>query len=111
MDKRESLVLDGLQAEDGRLVIVGDHRRDTLNRAGNRGVASVQIAESGEEDIHAGKPVTVKVRPYKVVTKLQDTTIRREHQGNEDPTDNCGCRTVELPINETAQSLPDQADA
>jgi hypothetical protein len=61
------------EAEDGTLFIIYDHQRYTLNRAGKRGVASVQIAVFGEEDVHAGKPVTDKVRLHQVVTQLQDT--------------------------------------
>ena len=61
------------EAEDGTLFIIYDHRRYTLNRAGKRGVGSVQIAVFGEEDICAGKPVTDEVRLQRVVTQLQNT--------------------------------------
>jgi hypothetical protein len=64
---------DGIQAEDGTLFIIYDHQRYTLNRAGKRGVGSVQIAVFSEEDVRAGKPVTDKVRLHQVVTRLQDT--------------------------------------
>jgi hypothetical protein len=44
LDERESSYPDGIQAEDGTLFIIYDHQRYTLNRAGKRGVGSVQIA-------------------------------------------------------------------
>jgi hypothetical protein len=49
------------------------NQRYTLNRAGKRGVGSVQMAVFGEEDVRAGKPVTDDVRLHQVVTQLQDT--------------------------------------
>ncbi|MFT5327846.1 MAG: hypothetical protein ACI8P0_005752 [Planctomycetaceae bacterium] len=61
------------EAEDGTLFIIYDHQRYTLNLAGKRGVGSVQIAVFSEEDVRAGKPVTVEVRLQRVVTQLQDT--------------------------------------
>ena len=61
------------EAEDGTLFIIYDHQRYTLNRAGKRGVGSVQMAVFSEEDVRAGKPVTDKVRLHQVVTQLQDT--------------------------------------
>ena len=73
LDERESSYPDGIQAEDGTLFIIYDHQRYTLNRAGKRGVGSVQIAVFGEEDVRAGKPVTDKVRLHQVVTQLQNT--------------------------------------
>ena len=73
LDERESSYLDGIQAEDGTLFIIYDHQRYTLNRAGKRGVGSVQLAVFGEEDVRAGKPVTDKVRLRQVVTQLQNT--------------------------------------
>jgi hypothetical protein len=69
------------EAEDGTLFIIYDHQRYTLNRAGKRGVASVQIAVFGEEDVHAGKPVTDKVRLHQVVTQLQDIDDTSEAPG------------------------------
>ena len=73
LDERESSYPDGTQAEDGTLFIICDLQRYTLNRAGQRGVGSVQMAVFGEEDVRAGKPVTDKVRLQQVVTQLQDT--------------------------------------
>jgi hypothetical protein len=73
LDERESSYPDGIQAEDGTLFIIYDHQRYTLNRAGKRGVGSVQLAVFGEADVRAGKPVTDKVRLHQVVTQLQDT--------------------------------------
>jgi hypothetical protein len=73
LDERESSYPDGVQSEDGTLFIIYDHQRYTLNRAGKRGVGSVQIAVFGEEDVRVGKPVTDKVRLHQVVTQLQDT--------------------------------------
>ena len=58
--------------EDGTLFIIYNHQRYTLNRAGKRGVGSVQIAVFGKEDGSAGKPVTDEVRLHQVVTQLQD---------------------------------------
>jgi hypothetical protein len=45
------------EAEDGRLFIIYDHQRYTLNRAGKRGVGSVMMATFREEDVRGGKPV------------------------------------------------------
>ncbi len=73
LDERESSYPDGIQAEDGTLFIIYDHQRYTLNRAGKRGVGSVQIAVFSEEDLRAGKPVADKVRLHQVVTQLQGT--------------------------------------
>ena len=72
LDERESSYPDGIQAEEGTLFIIYDHQRYTLNRAGKRGVGSVQIAVFGKEEVRAGKPVTDKMR-LRVVTQLQDT--------------------------------------
>jgi hypothetical protein len=73
LDERESSYPDGIQAEDGTLFIIYDHQRYTLNRAGKRGVGSVQIAVFSEEDVRASKSVTDKSRFQQVVTQLQDT--------------------------------------
>jgi hypothetical protein len=72
LDERESSYPDGTQAEDGTLFIICDLQRYTLNRAGQRGVGSVQMAVFGEEDVRAGKPVTDEVQLHQVVTQLQD---------------------------------------
>ena len=71
LDERESSYPDGIQAEDGTLFIIYDHQRYTLNRAGERGVGSVQIAMFSEEDVRAGKPMSDKVRLKIDVTRLQ----------------------------------------
>ena len=73
LDERESSYPDGIQAEDGTLFIIYDHQRYTLNRAGKRGVGSLQMAVFSEEDVRAGKAVTDKVRLHQVVTQLQNT--------------------------------------
>ncbi|NQV28662.1 MAG: exo-alpha-sialidase [Rhodopirellula sp.] len=73
LDERESSYPDGIQAEDGTLFIICDHQRYTLNRAGKRGVGSVQLAVFSEEDARAGKPVTDELRLHQGVTQLQDT--------------------------------------
>ena len=106
LDQRESSYPDGIQAEDGTLFIIYDHQRYTLNRAGKRGVGSVVMAMFNEEDVRAGKPVTDKVRLHQVVTQLQDTDDTSGAPGNEDPTDNRDCRTVELPSLVTVISQP-----
>jgi hypothetical protein len=49
-DERESPYPDRIQAEAGSLFVIYDHQRHTLNRAGRRGVGSVQIAVFGEKD-------------------------------------------------------------
>ena len=59
------------EAEDGTLFIIYDHQRYTLNRAGERGVGSVQIAMFNEEDVRAGKPMSDEVRLKIDVTRLQ----------------------------------------
>jgi hypothetical protein len=73
LDERESSYPDGIQAEDGTLFIIYDHQRYTLNLAGKRGVGSVQIAVSGEEDVRAGKPMSDEVR-----LKIDVTRLRKE---------------------------------
>ncbi len=72
LDERESSYPDGVQAADGTIYIIYDHQRYTLNRAGNRGVGSVQMAVFSEEDVRAARTVTDKVRLHQVVTQLQD---------------------------------------
>jgi hypothetical protein len=62
---------------------------------------SVQIVVLGEIDIRAGKPVTDELRLHQVVTQLQHTVDMSGAPGDEDPTDNNGCRTVDLPKKET----------
>jgi hypothetical protein len=71
LDERESSYPDGIQAEDGTLFIIYDHQRYTLNRAGKRGVGSVQIAVFSEEDVRAGKPMSDEVRLKIDVTRLR----------------------------------------
>ena len=71
LDERESSYPDGIQAEDGTLFIIYDHQRYTLNRAGKRGVGSVQIAVFSEEDVRAGKPMSDEVRLKIGVTRLR----------------------------------------
>ncbi len=72
LDERESSYPDGIQAEDGTLFIIYDHQRYTLNRAGKRGVGSVQIAVFSEEDVRAGKPMSDEVRLKIDVTRLRN---------------------------------------
>ena len=71
LDERESSYPDGVQAEDGTLFIIYDHQRYTLNRAGKRGVGSVQIAVFSEEDVRAGKPMPNESRLKINVTRLR----------------------------------------
>ena len=71
LDERESSYPDGIQAEDGTLFIIYDHQRYTLNRAGERGVGSVQIAVFSEEDVRVGKPMSDEVRLKIDVTRLR----------------------------------------
>jgi hypothetical protein len=70
LDERESSYPDGIQAEDGTLFIIYDHQRYALNRAGKRGVGSIQIAVFREEDVRAGKPVTDQACLRIVVTQI-----------------------------------------
>ena len=71
LDERESSYPDGIQAEDGTLFIIYDHQRYTLNRAGESGVGSVQMAVFREDDIRAGKPVSDEARLKINVTRLR----------------------------------------
>lgn len=71
LDKRESSYPDGTQAPDGTIYIIYDHQRYTLNRAGEKGVGSVQMAVFREEDVRAGRPVTHHVHLKQVITRLR----------------------------------------
>ena len=71
LDERESSYPDGIQAPDGRIYVIYDHQRYTLNRDGKKGVGSVQMAVFREEDIRAGRPMTDQVRLKQVVTRLR----------------------------------------
>jgi len=71
LDGRESSYPDGVQTRDGRIYIIYDHQRYTLNRAGERGVGSVQMAVFREDDVRAGRPVSDDVRFKVVITQLQ----------------------------------------
>ena len=72
LDERESSYPDGTQAKDGTIYIIYDHQRYTLNRAGKRGVGSVQMAVFSEEDVRAGRQVTSNIRLHVVITQLLD---------------------------------------
>jgi hypothetical protein len=65
-----------IPTEDGTLFTNYDHQCYTLNRAGKRGVDSVQIAVFGEEDVCAGKLVTDQARLRVTITRLQPTANR-----------------------------------
>ncbi len=71
LDERESSYPDGVQAGEGTIYIIYDHQRYTLNRQGEEGVGSVQLAVFREDDIRAGKPVTDEARLKVDVTKLK----------------------------------------
>jgi hypothetical protein len=71
LDERESSYPDGVQAEDGTIYIIYDHQRYTLNRHGEEGVGSVQLAVFREDDIRAGKPVSDGARLKADVTRLR----------------------------------------
>ncbi|MFT4692851.1 MAG: hypothetical protein ACI9OD_005091 [Limisphaerales bacterium] len=71
LDERESSYPDGVQAEDGTIYIIYDHQRSTLNRHGEEGVGSVQLAVFREDDIRAGKPVSDGARLKADVTRLR----------------------------------------
>jgi hypothetical protein len=73
LDERESSYPDGVQAEDGTIYIIYDHQRYTLNRHGEEGVGSVQMAVFREDDIRAGKPVSDESR-----LKIDVTRLRKE---------------------------------
>ena len=71
MDERESTYPDGVQAKDGTIYIIYDHQRYTVNRHGDAGVGSVQMAVFREEDIREGKLVSDKSRLKREVTRLR----------------------------------------
>ena len=71
LDERESSYPDGVQAGDGTIYIIYDHQRYTLNRHGEEGVGSVQMAVFREGDIRAGKPVSDEARLKINVTRLR----------------------------------------
>jgi hypothetical protein len=73
LDERESSYPDGVQAGDGTIYIIYDHQRYTLNRLGEEGVGSVQLAVFREDDIRAGKPVSDESR-----LKINVTRLRKE---------------------------------
>ena len=73
LDDREKVTYpDGVQAQDGVIYTIYDHQRYTLNRDGQEGVGSVQIAVFREEDVRAGKLVSENARLRIVVTRLRD---------------------------------------
>jgi len=72
LDERESSYPDGVQAADGTIYIIYDHQRYTLNRKGEQGVGSVQMAVFEEADVRAGKPVGDQVRLRVTVTQLRE---------------------------------------
>lgn len=71
LDERECSYPDGVQAPDGRIYIIYDHQRYTLNRAGQRGSGSVVMAVFREEDARASKPASDDVRLRSVISQLQ----------------------------------------
>jgi hypothetical protein len=69
LERRQAVMPDS----SWRHVYLEMTKADDGNRAGKRGVGSVQIAVFSEEDVRAGKPVTDKVRLHQVVTQLHHT--------------------------------------
>lgn|GEM_PF-6252315 len=65
-------------ATDGRIYVIYDHRRFTLNRAGQQGTGSVVRAVFREEDARAGRPVSNDVRLRCVVSQLQTVSTASE---------------------------------
>lgn len=72
LDDRESSYPDGTEGPDGTLYVIYDHQRYTLNRAGQSGVGSVQLARFTEADIREGRPVSSQTRLQQVVSRLRD---------------------------------------
>ena len=71
LDERESSYPDGAQTADGTLYVIYDHQRYTLNRAGEHGVGSVQMARITEADLRAGRLITPTSRLQQVITQLR----------------------------------------
>lgn len=71
LDERECSYPDGVQAADGRIYIIYDQQRYTLNRAGHRGSGSVVMAVFREEDARAGRRVSDAVRLRSTISQLQ----------------------------------------
>ena len=71
LDERESSYPDGVQAADGKIYLIYDHQRYTLNRDGNRGVGSVQMAVIREQDVRASQLVSPDARLRVDVTRLR----------------------------------------
>ena len=71
LDEREGSYPDGVQAADGRIYVIYDHQRYTLNRAGQRGSGSVVMAVFREEDARAGRAVSDDVRLRRTISQLQ----------------------------------------
>lgn len=72
LDERECSYPDGVQTRDGRIYVIYDHQRYTLNRAGQRGVGSVVMAVFREEDALAGQERSGDVRLKRMVSQLQE---------------------------------------
>ncbi|WP_197442935.1 sialidase family protein [Lignipirellula cremea] len=78
LDERESSYPDGVQAKSGSIYLIYDHQRYTLNRAGKRGVGSVQMAVIHEEDIRAGRIINDQSRLRTTISQLQPASVPQE---------------------------------
>jgi hypothetical protein len=74
LDERDRVSYpDGIQADDGRIYIVYDYERATLDGSGRPGTGAILMAVFREEDVGAGRPVTDAVR-----LRVEINTLRPE---------------------------------
>lgn len=70
LDERESSYPDGTEAPNGKLYVIYDQTRYTLNREGKSGTGSVLLAKFTEADVRAGRAVDPDTKLKTVVSQL-----------------------------------------
>jgi hypothetical protein len=70
LDDRESSYPDGTEDPDGKLYVIYDQTRYTLNREGKSGTGSVLLAKFTEADVRAGRAVDPDTKLRTVVSRL-----------------------------------------
>ncbi len=71
LDEGESSYPDGTQAADGRLYVIYDHQRYTLNKEGKKGIGGVFMSVFREDDVRAGRAQSDAARLNVVISRLQ----------------------------------------
>jgi hypothetical protein len=71
LDEGESSYPDGTQTADGRIYIIYDRQRYTLNKEGKKGIGGVLMSVFREEDARAGRPESAGARLGVIISRLQ----------------------------------------